>query len=78
MMSAGLRAAIIAVREFPPTNERRGKLELGRVLKKVRLGHRVRGASLLRQGSNRVTVQDRVKLRVVELIVKSGGQRKLG
>lgn len=55
-MSAGLRAAIIAVREFPPMSGQRGKLALGWVLSKVTLRHGVRGTSVPRQGSDRVTV----------------------
>lgn len=53
---------------LPTCMERRGKLELGWILRKVRLGQ---GASLPRQGSDRVTAQGRVKLRVVVLTINS-------
>ena len=80
-MSAGLRAAIIAVREFPPTNGEEGKAELGVGPEKSQPGSQGQGAPLLRQGSDRVTARGRVKLGVVELIVNrlvrgSGGGRE--
>lgn len=57
--------------------ESKGKLKPGGVLRKVRLGLRGRGASLPRQGSERVTVQGKVKLRV-EADHETDGQKKWG
>lgn len=64
----GLVGVVTTWESLPTCMERRGKLELGWVLRKVRLGH---GASVPRQGSDRVTAQGRVKLRVVELTMNS-------
>jgi hypothetical protein len=55
-MSAGLRAAIIAVREFPPVNGKDGKALAEQEPKKVRMRHEARGALMSRQGSGGVTV----------------------
>ena len=58
--------------------ESTGKLKPGGVLRKVRLGLRGRGASLPRQGSERVEVQGKVKLRVGEANHETDSQRKWG
>ena len=58
--------------------ESTGKLKPGGVLRKVRLGLRGRGASLPRQGSERVDVQGKVKLRVGEANHETDSQRKWG